>query len=196
MIYLCRHSETEWNRENRLQGHLDSNLTLEGRHQAKRLGQTLKVTVNEIEKFTVICSPLPRTRVTAEIICTKIGRDPSNIIFDDRLIEISWGEWESHTRIEIERRWPGIYEKRRKNKWEFKPPNGESYAMLNKRVEEWLKNLSEHDRLIVVTHGATGRVIRQIYGKMSTGTAIKLSEPQDAFFLLHLGEIKKIPVDF
>ena len=30
-IYLCRHGQTEWNRDKRLQGQLDSPLTEQGR---------------------------------------------------------------------------------------------------------------------------------------------------------------------
>ncbi|MBO88118.1 MAG: fructose-2,6-bisphosphatase [Rickettsiales bacterium] len=194
MIYLCRHSETEWNREGRLQGHKNSKLTKRGRAQAFRMGQVLQSQIDNIEAFTLLSSPLNRTKQTSEIICDVIGRSHDKILFDDQLKEISWGDWEGHTRTEIENKWPGIYERRRENKWEFQPPNGESYALLSKRVEKWLAYTSEDDKLIVVSHGATGRAIRGVYGKMEPGAAISLSEPQDAFFLLSMGNIQEIPV--
>ena len=37
-IYLVRHGETEWNREGRMQGNLDSPLTERGEDQARRVG--------------------------------------------------------------------------------------------------------------------------------------------------------------
>ncbi|MEC7655255.1 MAG: histidine phosphatase family protein [Pseudomonadota bacterium] len=194
MIYLCRHSETEWNREGRLQGHKNSDLTERGRAQAQRMGQAFHREIVDIDSFTLIASPLTRTRQTAEIVCDAIGRDHDQIRFDDRLKEISWGDWEGYTRPEIEDRWPGIYDRRRVNKWEFQPPNGESYALLSHRVGAWLAEISEDQNLIVVSHGAAGRVIRGVYGNMAPGVAIGLTEPQDAFFLLSKGAIQEIPV--
>ena len=194
MIYLCRHSETVWNREGRLQGHKNSELTNLGEVQARRMGEALRREILEIEDYALVASPLSRTRRTAEIICDAIGRDLQQITFDDRLKEISWGDWEGCTRTEIEGRWPGIYAKRRENKWEFQPPNGESYALLTRRVGQWLDEITEMDKLIVVTHGAAGRAIRGLYGRMPPGAAIGLEEPQDAFFFLSGGDIKKIAV--
>jgi len=159
------------------------------------MGQALRREIDDIEAFTLIASPLTRTKQTAEIVCDAIGRSYDEIRFDDRLKEISWGEWEGYTRPEIETRWPGIYDRRRENKWEFQPPNGESYALLSHRVAGWLAEVSEAEKLIVVSHGAAGRVIRGVYGKMEPGAAIGLTEPQDAFFLLSKGAIQEIPVD-
>lgn len=195
MIYLCRHAETEWNREGRLQGQRDSELTERGLGQARRLGLALKREVADIDSYTLLASPLIRTRHTAEIVSEAIGRDPTRIEFDDRLKEISWGEWEGFTRPEIEAKWPGIYDRRRRNKWEFQPPSGESYAQLTLRVGGWLEQTTEHDKLIVISHGASGRAIRGLYGNIAPEVAVKLEEPQDAFFLLSAGAIQEISVD-
>ena len=159
------------------------------------MGEALKREIDGIDDYQLIASPLSRTRKTAEIVCEVIGRDHDKITLDDRLMEISWGAWEGFTRPQIEARWPGIYDRRRKNKWEFCPPSGESYALLSERVGGWLKDITETDKLIVVTHGAAGRAIRGVYGRMPPGAAIGLGEPQDAFFLLSRGKITEIPVD-
>ena len=169
-------------------------MTERGRAQAFRMGQVLRRHIDNIEAFTLLSSPLTRTKQTAEIVCDAIDRSYEEIRFDDRLKEISWGNWEGHTRTEIESKWPGIYDRRRENKWEFQPPNGESYALLSNRVEKWLAETSEDDKLIVISHGASGRAIRGVYGKMEPGAAIGLSEPQDAFFLLSMGDIQEITV--
>jgi len=159
------------------------------------MGGALKHEINDIEDYAMVASPLSRTRRTAEIVCEVIDRKPDYINFDDRLKEISWGDWEGYTRQEIEERWPGIYIERRQNKWDYQPPNGESYAMLSQRVGRWLKGISEADKLIVVTHGAAGRAIRGLYGKMAPGATIGLGEPQDAFFFLSGGNISEISVE-
>ena len=58
------------------------------------MGEALKREITEITNYALVASPLSRTRRTAEIICDTIGRDLQQITFDDRLKEISWGDWE------------------------------------------------------------------------------------------------------
>ena len=41
VLYLVRHGETEWNRQQRMQGRLDSRLTAEGRAHARVHGELL-----------------------------------------------------------------------------------------------------------------------------------------------------------
>ncbi|OZA74967.1 MAG: phosphoglycerate kinase, partial [Caulobacter sp. 39-67-4] len=41
MIYLCRHGQTEWNRERRLQGQTEADLTPLGRLQAAAMADLL-----------------------------------------------------------------------------------------------------------------------------------------------------------
>ena len=64
-LYLVRHGETEWNRQRRMQGRLDSRLTAEGRAHARvqRRSCWRAKTVGHL-----IVSPLGRTRETAELI--------------------------------------------------------------------------------------------------------------------------------
>ena len=194
MIYLVRHSETEWNREGRLQGHHDAPLTERGVQQARRMGAALKRTVAPLGEYTVVASPLGRTRRTAEIICFEAGIPTAEIVFDERLKEICWGDWEGYTRPEIEERWPGELDRRRRDRWTYAPPNGESYATLTERVDGWLSGLAEGARMIVVTHGATGRMIKGLYARLERDAAMSLSEPQDAFFRFCNGEIEEIAV--
>lgn len=195
MIYLCRHSETHWNREGRLQGHKNSDLTERGEAQARRMGEALAREIADIDAYKIVASPLVRTRHTAEIVCDVLGRDPGGIAFEERIKEISWGDWEGFTRPEIEARWPGAYDRRRENRWEFHPPNGESYAVLTQRVGGWLSDIEESEKVIAISHGAAGRAIRGLYGRMAPEVAVRLEEPQDAFFLLSGGSIREIPVD-
>ena len=79
------------------------------------MGEAFKREIDGIDDYQLIASPLSRTRKTAEIVCEVIGRDHDKITLDDRLMEISWGEWEGFTPSEIEARWPGIYDRRREN---------------------------------------------------------------------------------
>ncbi len=68
-IGFIRHGSTEWNRLGKLQGQLDTDLTEEGREQARLLGLRLaKETWDGI-----ISSDLTRARETAQIVSDLSG---------------------------------------------------------------------------------------------------------------------------
>ncbi len=191
MIYLVRHGETVWNRDGRMQGHLDSPLTEKGEVQARRIGETLRTLIDR-GSFDVIVSPLGRARRTAEIICGALGWDPRVCSTDDRIRELSWGEWDGLNHDEIEARYPGERRRRRENHWHYVPPGGESFEMVAARAKDWLDGIAPDRRLVVVAHGAVGRVLRGLYTGLSQSETLAQDEPQDAIFALHGGEIDRI----
>lgn len=85
-LYLARHGLTDWNKEMRAQGRKDLSLNAEGRAQAEELRDKIK----GIEFTAVYASPLKRAAETVEIA---VG-DRSEIIYDDRLLERSFGDFE------------------------------------------------------------------------------------------------------
>ena len=192
MIYLVRHGETVWNREGRMQGRLDSPLTEKGEVQARLTGQTLRTLIDHRDSFDVIVSPLGRARRTAEIICKEAGWDPREYSTDDRLRELSWGEWDGLNGHEIEARNPGARRLRRENRWHYAPPGGESYVMVAARAKDWLDGIAEDRGVVVVAHGGVGRVIRGLYAGLSHSETLAQDEPQDAFYWLHGGVIDRI----
>ncbi|MCR5878557.1 histidine phosphatase family protein [Phenylobacterium sp. J367] len=62
MIYLVRHGQTEFNREQRLQGHVDSPLTELGLRQAGAVAALLKDLTAGQPGWRVVSSPLGRAR--------------------------------------------------------------------------------------------------------------------------------------
>ena len=99
VLYLVRHGETEWNRQRRMQGRLDSRLTPEGRAHARMHGRLLaRETVGHM-----IVSPLGRTRETAELILEGCEMP---VTYDERLVERHCGEWEGLTIDEIAAAFP------------------------------------------------------------------------------------------
>lgn len=86
-IYVVRHGQTEWNVLKKMQGSADIPLNEKGIDQAKQTKQNL----NNINLDIVFCSPLIRAKQTAEIIIE--GRD-LNIVYDERLRERNYGEFE------------------------------------------------------------------------------------------------------
>ena len=85
-IYIIRHGKTDWNDKGLLQGTVDIELNEEGIKEAKKLAQKLDLSKIDI----CFCSPLKRTRQTAEIL---IGNN-INIIYDPMLVERSFGNYE------------------------------------------------------------------------------------------------------
>lgn len=86
-IYLTRHGQTEWNVLKKIQGKVDIELNENGKEQAKQIGEKLKNTKIDL----IICSPLKRAKETAEIINSYLNVP---IIFDERISERSFGEFE------------------------------------------------------------------------------------------------------
>lgn len=191
-IYLVRHGETMWNREGRNQGALDSPLTRAGVEQAQRVGRALRDYIDDLESCQMAVSPLGRCRQTAALICEESGFGYGDCRFDDALREVTWGAWDGLTAAEIEAQFPGALNDLRANKWDYVPPNGESYAMAHARITDWLASLSDQSPLIVVSHGGVGRILRGAYAGMDPQDLMVLEQPQDAFYLLQDGEIARI----
>ena len=192
-LYLVRHGETDWNRAGRVQGHLDSPLTLLGREQARRAGLTLAVLLEGEPPFLLLASPLGRAAASAALIIEALGHPLADQRVEDRLKEVSWGRWEGLTRAEIAARDADLWRWREADPSHRPPPGGESHAMLADRARSWLESVADLPRLIVVGHGAWGRALRGVYQRLSPDDAMALDEPQDALFRLTAGTVTRIP---
>lgn len=85
-LYLTRHGQTDWNKESRAQGRADVPLNDTGRAQARELGEKIQ----NLQFDAVYSSPLRRAAETAQIA----AGDKYDIIYDDRIMERSFGEYE------------------------------------------------------------------------------------------------------
>jgi probable phosphoglycerate mutase len=193
VIYFVRHGETTWNRQGRMQGHLDAPLTARGLAEARRDGAALRAEITGHEPYQLVFSPLHRTRETAMIIAEEVGSCLAGRRSDDQLKEVSWGAWDGLTFDEIQARDPEIWQARLRDRWNVAPPGGESYRALHERVAGWLASVADHPRLIVVSHGALGRVLRGIYLQLAPARILALEEPQDALICLRDGTATTIP---
>jgi probable phosphoglycerate mutase len=190
MIYLVRHGQTEFNRERRIQGHVDSQLTDLGVRQAKAVGRLLRDLIREPEGWRIVSSPLGRARATAEIIAG-ILKGPQ-VELDDRLKEMSWGSHDGRLRAELEAEHPETFGK---TGWAFDAPtDGESYDDVAARVGAWLAELPPEPerRIVAVSHGISGRVLRGLYANLHRDAAGQQDVPQDAVFLLQHGGVGRI----
>jgi len=186
LIYLCRHSQTEYNREGRMQGRLDSVLTDFGRAQAGAMAALLHGLIPDSAPWRIAASPQVRAKATAGIIGERL-RLP--VTLDDRLMEISVGAWEGHLIDDLRRRHPDDFADR---DWHFRAPNGETYDQVYARASGWLADQDPARPTIVVSHGVTGRLIRAAYLGLGPQAAMDLPIPQDAVFRLHDGQVERI----
>jgi broad specificity phosphatase PhoE len=150
-ILLARHGETDWNRENRFQGHADPPLNETGRAQASELARALA----DEPLAAVYSSPLRRAFETAQVVAAPHGLEPVGV---DALREVDVGSWQGLTRAEIEERFPEQFARwlHYEQGWD----DGESYDEMGSRVISALLELAaahEGERILAVSHGGPVR---------------------------------------
>jgi probable phosphoglycerate mutase len=192
VIYLVRHGETTWNRVGRQQGHDDSPLTETGFEQARAAGRVLQRAIPDIHSVCVETSPLGRARQTALIISKVLGLDPSAILVTPLLIEHHLGSWQGLTHSEIDERYPGAWQAREENKWEYVVPGGESYVRVAERAKQWLASKRYAPITIAVTHAIISRTIQGAYGGFTPSETVARSHRQDRIYRLHAGQVEEM----
>lgn len=176
VLYFFRHGETDWNAEGRLQGQTDIALNARGRQQASAIGQSIGagkldgVDARHLASLPFIASPLLRTRETMALLRKGLGLPSEGYAMDDRLKEISFGRWEGSTWREIVERDAGGAQARDRDKWNFVPPDGESYEMVRDRVAGWLATLTGD--VCVVAHGGVARVLLVLLAEVTRRNAV------------------------
>lgn len=152
-MLLVRHGQSEWNALGKWQGQADPPLSDLGWIQA-RLAARVLGTVDAI-----VASDLQRAAATAATIAEELGVGP--VVLDERLRERHAGEWQGHTRDEIETRWPGFLEVRKR------PPGWEpDEALLGRALAaiDDLHAIHTGGTVIAVTHGGLIYAVEQSMG--------------------------------
>lgn len=91
------------------------------------------------------------------ILRRTLGLDPDAYRADPRLLELTFGRWEGLTWREVRRSDPAGAARRERDKWSFKPPDGESYAALLERVMPAIADLARPT--VLVAHGGVARAL-------------------------------------
>ena len=157
-IYFMRHGETDWNRENRLQGQRDIPLNETGIQQAVDCGRRLDAAGMKFD--TIVSSSLDRAVMTA--ICAT-GCRREDILIDDRLLEIGYGDYEGATFAELKDDMFAFF----RDPDHVPPPETvESIQALMQRTGSFLQDISSlpGENILAVTHGVA---IRAVLGHLS-----------------------------
>jgi broad specificity phosphatase PhoE len=154
-IYLVRHGQTAWNKEEIFRGRSDVPLNETGLEEAELAGQYLKTK----EIHAIYASPLSRALQTAQ----KIGQfHHLEVRSLGGIIDMSFGEWEGKSLKEIQEK-----DKERYHVWMEEPhrvkfPGGESLEEVRIRSMAALEGvIQKHPgkALVLVSHRVINKVL-------------------------------------
>ncbi len=168
-LFFFRHGETFYNAEGRIQGQLDTPLSPIGRAQAGEAGRKLAAALSDsglgAGDVGWFASPLSRTSESMALARAAMALPQDDFERDKRLMEISFGLWQDLTWPEIAARYPGSVLARKANFWNFRPPDGESYADLAARVHSFLAGV--RGPAVVASHGGVARALMVLLGGLA-----------------------------
>jgi 6-phosphofructo-2-kinase/fructose-2,6-biphosphatase 2 len=157
-VWLCRHGESEYNVRGILGG--DSCLSERGKQFSHRLNDYILTKVGadcpDNEVPYIWTSTLQRTKLTALHLAKRYP-----LLQWKCLEEIDAGICDSMTQEEIDAKYPEIAAARKKEKFTFRYPQGESYQDLILRSQPALLQMENSERdLVIIVHNA---VVRMFY---------------------------------
>jgi probable phosphoglycerate mutase len=123
----------------------------------------------------IVCSPVARAVATAAPVAAALDLD---VIVDDGLREVDFGDWDGYTFAEVQAKWPAEMAA-----WlsdaDVAPPHGESMAGCGRRVRQ------SRDRILAAHPGRTVLVVSHVT-PIKTLVRIALDAPVAALFRMHL----------
>jgi probable phosphoglycerate mutase len=158
-LVLVRHGRTHLTETKKISGSGGENPNLSdlGREDARKVAVEIKALGNPgpwshlAPVSEIVSSPLQRTLDTAHIIANELRLSVS---VNDKLAEISFGDWDGHTNDEVKQKWPSEFSAWQ-GSWDTSPPKGESLEQFDKRILQGLGELLEQHKgktIAVVAH--------------------------------------------
>ena len=154
-VYLVRHVQTAWNKEEVFRGRADIPLNETGHKEALLTGQYLR----GVKVDWVYSSPLSRAVETAEAIVRHKGKEVGIL---EGLIDIDFGQWQGISHEEVRERYGELY-----RQWKDVPhlvrfPEGETLEEVSERalraIDEVVQNHAD-ETLVMVSHRVVNKVV-------------------------------------
>jgi probable phosphoglycerate mutase len=168
---LCRHGESEGNRDRRFGGHGATPLTVRGRTQALAAGRALARTGIDL----LYCSDLPRAAETAAAIGQVTGVQS---IATPELRERSVGVLTGLTFEDARERFPEAYAALLRRESDACPPGGESVLQCRERAVQFLdRTIADHAgaSIAFVSHHVTVyQLILHILGVKNPESSVRV----------------------
>ncbi|HUG61943.1 MAG TPA: histidine phosphatase family protein, partial [Methylomirabilota bacterium] len=139
-------------------------------------------------RHAYIASPLSRAVETMRIVRGELGFPDAVFPTDPRLIELGFGRWAGLDIHEVAAADPHGHAAREADRWNARPPGGESMADGAARVTPLLAAID--GPTVLVTHGGLIRVIHVLLGAAEVSATRHLPTPQDRFHVIHRGAVE------
>lgn len=174
-IYLIRHTEVAVGRAI-CYGSSDVALADNYTEQRDRLRQHLPAEAPAL----IISSPLTRCRTLAEDLAASHNQPANTVLFDDRLREYHFGDWENQPWATLDRAaldgWMADFVHN-------PPPNGENFLQVYERVGAFwqdqivplTKQEPGHESAYIVAHGGVIRALLCLFMELPLQNAYRLS---------------------
>ncbi len=155
VLYIIRHGQTAWNKEEVFRGTKDIPLNAVGLKEAAALAGYLK----NVSFDAIYTSPLSRAVQTAEALGRAVNVPP---VTETRLLDLNFGVWQGVSHEEVKKTYSDLY-----RIWETSPekarfPEGESLEDVRKRVDALLDMLREKHKdqtVALVSHRVVCKVM-------------------------------------
>ena len=159
-VLLIRHGETEWNRDERWQGHADVPLSEAGHEQARRLAAHLGGPDYRDGRDirALYSSDLQRASQTAEVVAGALGVEAR---IDAAWREIDVGRWAGWRRDEIREKFAEEWQRIADGE-DLPRGGGETFGAFSLRIVGALDRIRERhagETVAVVTHGGVIRAV-------------------------------------
>jgi phosphoserine phosphatase len=153
-IFIVRHGETEWNKEEIFRGTKDIPLNGVGIEQAERAGAYFA----DKGIQGIFSSPLSRAQQTAEAI----GRSAKTAVETvDGFTDMNFGEWEGRTVKDVGLLYPEAIETWNKHPQRLQVKGGETLSQVRRRAAKALGSIlaEESKNIVIVTHRVLCKIL-------------------------------------
>lgn len=154
-IYLVRHGQTAWNKEEVFRGRADIQLNEVGRKEALLTGQCLE----KIKVDLIYTSPLSRAVETAEAIARPHGKEA---VVLQGLIDIDFGQWQGLSHETVRERYAELYQRWKDNPHLVRFPEGESLKEVRRRTLRAIDEILQahvDETLVMVSHRVVNKTV-------------------------------------
>ena len=181
-LYVFRHGQTYFNRDDKFTGFIDSKLTKIGIEEAKIVALRLKNKKIDV----AFQSSLSRAKDTLKEVL-KFHPECKQIIEDNRMIERDYGKLSGLTHLECVKK----YGAEQYDKWHRgfnnRPPGGESFADIEKRVKSFVDDLIKFMKkakvnVAISSSGNSIRLFRKIMENAPIDRVVEWFIPYDKAF--------------
>jgi probable phosphoglycerate mutase len=189
---IARHGETVFNAAGRMQGEEPHTpLTRVGFAQADEMGRALRAQLGAQPDIAIWASPAGRALQTLAIMLEHLELDWHAARTDPRLAEIEVGRWSGRTYRDVAAE-VGRFVDEDAGLFTLRPPGGEWYDDIARRLRSWLGDTAVEDRdRLIVMHGMSSRVLRGLLTgaphRSGCGCAVADALPQGSIVAIEDG---------